>query len=115
MTIKQQMSTLNSRPGDNPVNWLWMMTELYQRLIDADLLFMSDAKFTKLIITLIANDEKWRYCKDKLRERLCVGEAVGRSLLSMSVIAMLKSEEIDLGIFLGIKAMHMLVQSRKGK
>lgn len=90
------------------------MIQLYGKLHKADPGLMPDSEFAKVLITQMMTDENWRYCRDSLCHRLKVAEVAGHPLSSSSVIAALKSKEIDQGIAPSVKAMNTLVQS-KGK
>lgn len=65
IAIKQQIIS-NSCEGDNPVDWLRMMIQLYRRLRDADPKMMPDTEFAKHLVILMSNQDSWRYCRDDL-------------------------------------------------
>lgn len=62
ITIKHQISMYSCKPGDDPVAWLRVMIELYQKLKEADPRLMGDLEFAKTLVTLMTTDKKWRYC-----------------------------------------------------
>ncbi|KAJ3764788.1 hypothetical protein FB446DRAFT_795721 [Lentinula raphanica] len=62
LTIMQQIIGNQCKLGDDPVAWLEVMIRLYSRLRDANQRMMSDWDLTKHLITLMTQDENWRYC-----------------------------------------------------
>ncbi|KAJ7705090.1 hypothetical protein B0H14DRAFT_2937463 [Mycena olivaceomarginata] len=62
--------------NEDPVNWRQVMIQLYGKLRDADPFMMPDTEFAKHLVTLMTLSDKWRYCRDSLREKVRQGDAM---------------------------------------
>ncbi|KAJ6491552.1 hypothetical protein DFH09DRAFT_872955, partial [Mycena vulgaris] len=113
VTIKQQIISHQCDAHDDPVNWRQVMIQLYAKLRDVDPYMMPDTKFAKHLVTLMSSSDTWRYCRDSLCEQVCQGDAIGRPVLSASVISCMKQEEVKMKIALSIVSINALVAGRK--
>ncbi|KIK65198.1 hypothetical protein GYMLUDRAFT_240496 [Collybiopsis luxurians FD-317 M1] len=115
LTIMQQIIGNQCQPSDNPVAWLQVMIQLHSHLHAADPNMMSDWDFVKHLITLMSKDEKWRYCRDRLRDQLRVTKVAGHPFLSAAVIRHLKDEEIELGIAPSVAPIKAIIATGKSR
>ena len=76
---------------------------------------MTDWDFAKHLITLMAQDKKWRYCQDRLREQLQVTEAAECPFASQTVIHCFMEEEIELGIAPSIVSINAIIAAGKSR
>ena len=113
--IKQQIIGNRCIEGDDPVNWLRVMIQLYGRLRDADPTMMPDTEFARHLATLMTGDVNWRYCRDDLRRLMKEAEAAGKPYSSRQVIQHLREEEIEMGIAPSVVSINAIVATGKGK
>ncbi|KAJ3724662.1 hypothetical protein C8R42DRAFT_458324 [Lentinula raphanica] len=115
LTILQRIIGNQCQPGDDPVAWLEVMIRLYSRLRDADPKIMPDWDFAKHLIMLMTRDEKWRYCRDELRNRLRIAAASGSTLSSQFVIRRLKEEGIEQGIGPSVASINAIMATGRNR
>ncbi|KAJ7806956.1 hypothetical protein B0H14DRAFT_3152748 [Mycena olivaceomarginata] len=74
ITIKQQIIAYRCDASEDPVNW------------------------RQHLVTLMSSSDKWRYCRDALREKVRQGDAMQNPVSSTYVISRLKEEEVEMQI-----------------
>ncbi|KAJ7368984.1 hypothetical protein DFH08DRAFT_677106, partial [Mycena albidolilacea] len=109
ITIKQQIIAHQCDANEDPVNWRQVMIQLYGKLRDADPFMMPDIEFAKHLVTLMSPSDKWRYCRDSLREKVRQGDAMQNPVSSAYVISRLKQEEVEMKIAPSIVSINALV------
>ncbi|KAJ7310683.1 hypothetical protein DFH08DRAFT_718756, partial [Mycena albidolilacea] len=109
ITIKQQIIAHQCDANKDPVNWRQVMIQLYGKLRDADPFMMPDIEFAKHLVTLMSPSDKWRYCRDSLREKVRQGDAMQNPVSSAYVISRLKQEEVEMKIAPSIVSINALV------
>ncbi|KAF8145490.1 hypothetical protein K438DRAFT_2097747 [Mycena galopus ATCC 62051] len=112
ITIKQQIIAYRCDANEDPVNWWQVMIQLYGKLRDADPFMMPDNEFAKHLVTLMWQSNKWRYCCDSLREKVCQGDAMQNPVSSSYVISRLKEEEVEMQIAPSIVSINALVTGK---
>ncbi|KAJ7036067.1 hypothetical protein C8F04DRAFT_938217, partial [Mycena alexandri] len=112
ITIKQQIIGLQCGTHDDPVQWRQVMVQLYQKLQDADPNMMPDNEFAKHLVTLMTQNDAWRYCRDTLRDKVRQGDIMGWPVTSRAVLERLKQEEVELKIAPSIVSINALVAGK---
>ncbi|KAJ6506687.1 hypothetical protein C8R45DRAFT_794048, partial [Mycena sanguinolenta] len=113
ITIKQQIIAYQCDTNEDPVHWRQVMIQLYGKLRDADPFMMPDNEFAKHLVTLMTLSDKWRYCRDSLREKVRQGDAMKNPVSSAYVISWMKQEEVEQRIAPSIVSINALVAGRK--
>jgi hypothetical protein len=112
ITIKQQIIAYQCDTSEDPVNWRQVMIQLYGKLWDADPFMMPDNKFAKHLMMLMSQSDKWRYCRDSLREKVRQGDTMQNPVSSAYVISRLKQEEVEMKIAPSIVSINALVTGK---